>query len=534
MKKYDYIIVGGGSSGAVIAARLSESGKNSVLLLEAGGKNKNALIKYTALAPLNMISSSHWHGKTVPLKHADGKRLRIVQGRGLGGGSSVNGMFYTRGHRQVYNEWEKSGNTGWGFDSLLPYFKKIETYADGDENYRGHNGPLPVCSIKNKMNCMQAFVESAKMAGFPVLEDINTPEVEGVGYCQFNQSQDHKYRKCTSTTYLDQARHRKNLTIICKALVQKMMISKKTVKGVEALVNGRLESFSCRKEVILSAGSLISPQLLMLSGIGPAGQLKKFELDITHELPGVGQNLHDHPVLFNAKRGNAPFLDSLASLNLYLAWNLFKLPFDRILKRENILTATFSLQAMAFAKIMNDSMLPDIQLIMVPGPFKNSYSIPVGTGFSIAVILVRPESRGNFTLSGQNIKNDPFIDPNYLSEKSDVKKMIEGLRLSRKIFKQGPLAHIIKNEFSPGDNVQSDSQIHEALKKNLSSSYHYAGTCKMGTDKKSVVNPELKVHGLKKLRIADASIMPVLPAANTNCACMMIGEKAADLILKDD
>lgn len=532
MKEYDYIVVGGGSSGAIIAARLSESGEHNVLLLEAGGDNKKAIVKYTALAAVNMSSKAHWRSKTVPLKHADGKRAFVIQGRGLGGGSSINGMFYTRGHREIYDEWEKLGNTGWGFDGVLPYFKKLETYAHGDAGYRGHDGPVNICGIKNKMKCVQAFVESAKMTGLPVLEDINTPEVEGVGYCQLNQSEDHKYRQCTSVTYLDAAKHRGNLTILCNAVAQKILISEKTVTGVNAIIDGTVTTFSCKKEVIISAGALVTPQLLMLSGIGPASELNKFGIDIKHELPGVGQNLHDHPVVFNAQKGNSPFLDSAASLNLYFAWNVLKIPFDTLWGRKNILTANFLMQAMAFAKIMKDSVIPDIQFIMVPGPFISSFTIARGTGFSIAVILIRPESRGAVTLSGETIYDNPVIDPNYFSEKSDVNKMIAGLKLSRNIFSQAPLARLIKNELSPGDQVQSDSQIHEALKKKLSSSYHYVGTCKMGKDKDAVVDPELKVYGIERLRVADASVMPVLPAANTNCACMMIGEKAADMILK--
>jgi choline dehydrogenase len=522
-KTYDYIIVGAGSAGCVLAARLTENSSANVLLLEAGGPDTAREIRIPAAFSKLFKTEVDWNYSTEPEPYLNNRKLYWPRGKVLGGSSSINAMIYIRGNAADYDGWKNLGNDGWGFADVLPYFKKSENRERGGPEFHGIGGPLNVADLELVNPLTRAFIAGAKEIGLSENGDFNGLTQDGVGLYEVTQK--NRQRHSAADAYLRPALHRPNLKLVSQAHVTRVVMENGRAVGITFLRNGKTGQARATTEVILAGGTLNSPQLLLLSGIGPADQLTQLGIPASHNLPGVGANLQDHPMVSVGYLCTQPVsldgAETLADLLRYLI--LKKGPLT-----SNVAEAGF------FARSRDGLNVPDIQLLFGPAYYRGHGLMRRQENcFGFGPTLITPQSRGSVSLRSANPLDPPAIRANYLSTDSDLRTMIEGVRLARRIANTRAFDPYRGAEIHPGANATSDHDITEFLRNEVETLYHPVGTCKMGNDPLAVVDPRLRVRGLAGLRVVDASIMPVVPAGNTNAPTIMIAEKAADMIRQD-
>jgi len=518
---FDYVIVGGGSAGCALAARLSEDASISVCLLEAGSSGRSVLIDTPILLAVTVPRKIHnWALETAPQAGLAGRRGYQPRGKALGGSSAINAMIYMRGHPRDYDDWAAAGNPGWSWADVLPLFKRCEHNERGADAYHGSGGPLNVAELRSPQAASLAFVEAAVQAGYARNADFNGATQEGVGLYQVTQKNGHRWS--AARAYLDAAAGRSNLTVVTGAHALRLRLEGRACVGVETTQG----AFRARRETIVASGAFGSPQLLLQSGIGPRDELERHGIALRHELPGVGRNLQDHPDYVIGYHSPAPGLLGLTPRGLM---NLVAgiAPYRR--GATGILTSNIA-EAGGFLKSDASLERPDLQLHFAIGLVADhGRDRSARYGFSCHVCVLRPKSRGSVGLASADPLAPPRIDPAFLADEHDAKLLLRGVKMTLGILQQPALAPVRgANVF--GEEGASDEALMKLIRQRADTVYHPVGTCRMGTDALAVVDPQLRVHGLERLRVADASIMPTLIGGNTNAPSLMIGEKAAALI----
>lgn len=526
-REVDYIIVGAGSAGSILANRLSASGEHQVLVLEFGGKDNSIFIQMpTALSiPLN-TQRFDWGFYTEPEAGLHGRRIHQARGKVIGGSSSINGMVYVRGSAGDFDEWSELGAEDWDYAHVLPYFQRLENCFYGADDYRGDQGPMGICNGNNMQNPLyRAFIEAGDQAGYGLTDDYNGFRQEGFG--KMDMTVKDGQRCSTARAYLKPALSRPNLELQMRSMTTKIIMEGKTAMGVEYRRGGKLFRVRARKEVILSASAFNSPKLLMLSGIGPAEHLQSHGIDVVHNLPGVGENLQDHLEVWVQQQCTQPItlnsrLGPLSKAMIGIRWLLFKTG----------LGATNHFESNGYIRSRAGLKFPDLQYHFLAGAIAyDGSSAASGHGFQVHLGANKPTSRGSVRLRSANPEDAPLLRFNYLSTEEDKQAYRDGLRLTREIFNQPALAAYRGVELSPGVEVQTDAEIDDWVARSAETAYHPAGSCRMGSDDMAVVDSDCRVHGINGLRVVDSSIMPTVTNGNLNAPTMMIAEKAADLIL---
>ncbi|MEM7137577.1 MAG: GMC family oxidoreductase N-terminal domain-containing protein [Myxococcota bacterium] len=535
MKEYDYIVIGAGSAGAIVAARLAERPDVRVLLVEAGGSDRTTFVRKPGMISLvqqikQLKKKFDWGFTTVPQSHLNGRQIPYTRGKVLGGSSSVNGMLYLRGNPANYDGWAARGCSGWRFEDVLPSYKKLEHHEDGETAYHGGTGPIRVTRHpKEQLSPVsKAFMSAASaVCGIPVLDDFNAENQHCAS--TYHMSAHAGVRSSTAEGYVQPSLDKPNFEVEIRAHARRILIERGRAVGLEYEQGGQLRSARASREVILSGGAIGSPQLLMLSGIGPASHLRAHGIEVHVDLPGVGQNLHDHlfvPLVFRAAtslhRGTARHFFA-GMIKEYLVGNSW---FGRTV-----------FEAGAFIKTSDDQPIPNLQVHTLPwgypDPNQDGPERPnVDTGNCLCVMptLIYPKSRGELLLTSNDPNAAPHIDPHFLEDPADLQVFLDGIRKCRDICRHSAMADHLHEELTPGAARQTDDELSDEIRLRATTVYHPVGTCKMGVDEMAVVDPELRVRGVDGLRVADASIMPEVTGGNTNAPSMMIGEHAASLI----
>jgi choline dehydrogenase len=526
--QFDYVVIGAGSAGCAVAARLSEDPAVTVALIEAGGRDLNPWIHI----PVGYFKTMHnpaidWRYRTAPDPGLNGRSIEWPRGKVLGGSSALNGLLYIRGQAEDYDLWRQLGNAGWGWADVLPFFKQSERQERGADALHGGDGPLVVSDMRAHRDLCDKFIEAAIAAGIPRNDDFNGTDQEGVGYFQLTM---HKGLRCsTATAYLKPARRRANLNIVTHALTRRLLFEGNRAVAVEIERAGRRETVTARREIVLSAGAIGSPQILQLSGIGPAALLAAQGIETLHDLPGVGDNLQDHLQARAVYEVTEPTLND--EVNSFIG--RMRIGMDFVFRRRGPMTMGAS-QVGAFARTRPNCATPDIQFHIQPLSSQSpGHGLDPFSAFTTSVCQLRPESRGHVRITSSDPHAHPEILANYLATETDCRTMVEGVRIGRRIAEAAPLAPILKCEREPGPEAASDDEILDWIRDRATTIYHPAGTCKMGQDDFAVVNARLKVHGVDGLRVADASVMPTITSGNTNAPAIMIGEKVAAMIAED-
>lgn len=527
-ERFDYVIVGAGSAGCVLANRLSANPKNKVLLLEAGPKDRYPWIHI----PVGYFKTMHnprtdWCLRTEPDPGLNGRSLAWPRGRVLGGSSSINGLLYIRGQAQDYDHWRQLGCTGWSYEDVLPLFKKAEDQERGADEYHGAGGPLAVSDLRARRDICDAYIEAAAHLGIPRNNDFNGASQEGAGYFQLTTRNG---RRCSAAVaYLRPAKRRANLCVITGALVHRVIIKNQVATAILYERGGIRRIAEAEGEIILSAGAVHSPHILALSGIGPAGQLANLGIEIVNDAPGVGENLQDHLQARTVYASTQPTLNNEVNNPLLK----MRIGLEYALNRSGPMAMGAS-QLCIFARTDDLLDTPDIQFHIQPlssdEPGKGLHRY---AAFTASVCQLRPESRGRIEIKSPDPRTAPAIHPNYLAAAKDQQVIVAGMKMARRLSQTAPLSRFVKAELDPGPGIETDAQLLDHARNSATTIYHPVGTCKMGIDPLAVVDPRLRVRGVSKLRVADASIMPTIISGNTNAPAIMIGEKAAAMILED-
>ena len=531
MAVYDTIVVGAGSSGCVVAGRLSAEAGRRVLLLEAGGTDKSFLIRKPGMIALihtvpQIKEKFDWGYKTTPQETAAQRKVNTVRGKVMGGSSSINGMVFVRGNKANFNSWAAEGCDGWSYDDILPLYKRMEDYEKGESDVRGAGGPVAVTHTSGISPVSFAFQDAvAEVCGVDKLDDYNGAKQEGVGVVQVSAKDGVRYS--TSKSYVDPARGRDNLVVQSGAHVLRLLIENQRCVGVVYLHDGQEKTARATEEVVLSAGAIGTPQILMLSGIGPAAHLRALGIDVVADLP-VGDNLHDHllfPMTWSAPNGG----------HKGTPWHFFSSLFKEVVVGGTWLGRSV-FEMFAFVKSDASSPIPDLQLHSMPWAYPANPEpdgrpeVDLRPAYTVQPTLIYPKSRGTVRLRSSNPSDKPAIDPRYLSHKDDLELLFRGCELTREIMAASPIAGELREEIEPGPDFFDGQKLRAELPRRAGTVYHPVGTCRMGVDERAVVDPQLRVRGLEGLRVADASIMPSITGGNTNAPCILIGEKCAALI----
>ena len=526
IKEYDYIVVGAGSAGAIVASRLSEDASCNVLLVEYGGSDRSVFIRMPSALGIPMNSKKYnWGFETAPEPFLNNRAMNCPRGKVIGGTSSINGMVYLRGNAQDFDEWESSGAAGWNYQNCLPYFKKFENHSCRDSEYTGNEGPVAISGGNNMRNPLyRAFIDAGVDAGYGETLDYNGYRQEGFGQKFMNV--DRGIRASTGYSYLKTAKKRANLTILKHALVSKIVFEGKTATGIQCEIRGASKLFGAKSEVILCAGAIGSPQLLQVSGVGSSVALMAAGIEVVHDLPGVGENLQDH-LEFNFQYRCKQPISLNSELGLFkkaligARWLLFKTGLGR----------TNHFESCAFIRSRAGVKWPDIQYHFLPGAITYDGSVAFkGHGFQVHVGHNKPSSRGHVKAMSADVRQAPEILFNYLETEHDRQGFRDCVHLTREIMSQPSMDAFRGEVIQPTAEIQTDEQIDQFVRESVDSAYHPCGTCKMGIDALAVVDAELRVHGLANIRVIDASVFPTIPNGNLNAPTMMLAERGADLI----
>jgi choline dehydrogenase len=527
--EFDFVVVGAGTAGCALAARLSEDPGNRVCLIEAGGPARHPFIQVPALVgPAILHKGLGWGLATEPQAALNNRRLPLPRGKVVGGSGSINGMAYHRGHPLDYDDWARAGNTGWDWASVLPLFRRSEDNANShDPAVHGQGGPIHVAHIPKPNPLNAAFLEAfAEVGGFPHCADFTGLNPEGYG---LRQGTIHRGRRhSTATAMLEPALSRPNLTLLTRARVHAIRVTNGCATGVELLQDDTTRVIAAQREVLLCAGAIHSPQLLMLSGIGPADHLRALGLPLNAALPGVGGNYHDHPALALA-------LEMRDATSYGLSWralprNAWSVVEYLVARRGQLASNVF--ESTAFIRSSDTLDRPDIQIAFQPARRNpDAFPLPKGHGFAMSVVNLYPKSRGRILLASADVRDAPRVDAQLLADPADAAPMLWGLRLARRLSQARPLARYAAREALPGPAVRSDADLLAYLRRAAGTAHHPVGTCRMGVDEQAVVDPQLRVRGISSLRVVDASVFPSIVGGNTNAPVVMVAERAADLIL---
>ncbi|HEY4645904.1 MAG TPA: GMC family oxidoreductase N-terminal domain-containing protein [Steroidobacteraceae bacterium] len=525
---FDYFVVGAGTAGCVLAARLSEDRKNSVCLIEAGGEDRHPFIHVpAAVAAAIARPALNWRFLTAPQPRLNGRRIPVPRGRVIGGSGSINGMVYFRGHPKDFDDWAAMGNPGWSHREVVPYFIRSEnndSYVDSP--YHGHDGPIRVAHIPRPNPMIAAFLEAMRTLGFKHCADFNGPDPEGYGPRQ-GTIRDGR-RDSTATAYLRPARSRGNLTVLTDALVTRIVIDNRRAAAVDVQLDGKTQRLNARREIVISAGSIQSPQILMLSGVGDGAALQALGIETRQHLPGVGTNYHDHlaaAILMEMRNSESYGISLRAAPRGVL--NLLEYA---LLRRGPLASNVF--EANAFVRSTPGLDRPDLQIVFQPARRNpGTFPFPLGHGFALSVVNLYPKSRGRISLASPDPRTPPVIDPNILGDPDDLAPTLRGLELSRRIIASPALARYRGVEVQPGPAVQGADALAEYVRRVAATVHHPVSSCRMGRDPNAVVDAQLRVHGIEGLRVADASIFPRIVGGNTNAVVVMVAEKAADMML---